>query len=196
MLSAPVVAALPDPRSTQIQPLPDTRTVMELDRRVTIGRGSGRRGALPTGELRSEACAKCSSHGLVEAVGQALLLAAGDRLAHPHLPTARPSIPIPKGEKKIGRLRVTDRRPIMRSARVPVTKFDFPSFFFARWAKEPCEGRASPETSDKKRRNPAPDGVAGKFYIDTLVTSTRYALRGAPNRYLAGHSDDENPVRL
>src|SRR5713101_4418253 len=59
MLSAPVVAALPRP-------------AISVD------------SATPAGELRSEPRAKCSSHGLVEEVGQAQLLAGGDRLVvHP-----------------------------------------------------------------------------------------------------------------
>src|SRR3989442_3857318 len=62
------------------------------------GGGSGRRGALPTGELRSEACAECSSHGLIEEVGQALLLAAGDRLVvHP---LADREVEYPKAERR------------------------------------------------------------------------------------------------
>src|SRR5207244_13470570 len=63
-----------------------------------IGRGSGRRGALPTGALRSEPCAECSSHGLIEEVGQALLLAAGDRLVvHP---LADREVEEPKAERR------------------------------------------------------------------------------------------------
>ena len=32
----------------------------------------------------------------------------------------------------------------------------------------------------QERRNQLPTGVEGKFYMDIFVTSTRYALRGAP----------------
>src|SRR2546425_7563486 len=85
MLSAPVVAALP-------------RSSITVDSVTRIGRGSGRRSALPTGELRSEPRAKCSSHGLVEEVGQALLLAAGDRLVvHP---LADREVEYPKAERR------------------------------------------------------------------------------------------------
>src|SRR3989442_908559 len=108
MLSTPVVAALP--RSpinvdSAIAPILNQRRFDHRPRTMTftlycrisanarswnsiavsrIGRGSGRRGVLPAGELRSEPCAECSSHGLVEEVGQAQLPAAGDRLVvHP-----------------------------------------------------------------------------------------------------------------
>src|SRR2546422_831251 len=97
MLSAPVVAALP--RSSINVDSATARATMTFtlccrigahapSRNSTaasrIGRGSGRRGALPAGEMRSEPWAQCSSHGLVAEVGQAQLLAAGDRLVvHP-----------------------------------------------------------------------------------------------------------------
>src|SRR6266404_9836744 len=75
MLSAPVVAAL-------------SRSSINIDsafaRNSTAASRLGRGGVPPAGELRSEPCAKCSSHGLVEEVGYAQLLAAGDRLlVHP-----------------------------------------------------------------------------------------------------------------
>src|SRR6266581_6069758 len=91
MLSAPVVAVLPQ---LNLDPAACARTVtFTLRCRIgahapswnstapsRIGRGSGRRGVPPAGELRSEPCDGSSSHGLVEEVGQAQLLAAGDRL--------------------------------------------------------------------------------------------------------------------
>src|SRR6266446_6222069 len=123
MLSAPVVAALP--RSSINVDSATARATMTFtlccrigahapSRNSTgasrIGRGSGRRGALPAGELRSEPCAKCSSHGLVEEVGQAQPLAAGDRLVvHP---LADRQVEYPHAER-----RENDRpAPIHRSA--------------------------------------------------------------------------------
>src|SRR5881396_1216893 len=93
MLSAPVVAAL-------------SRSSINIDSTISRARspspsvvasGSharswnstaasriGRGGVLPAGELRSEPCAKCSSHGLVEEIRYALVPAGGDRLVvHP-----------------------------------------------------------------------------------------------------------------
>src|SRR2546427_7064889 len=75
MLSAPVVAALP--RSSINVDSATARRTMTFTLCCRIG-------AHAPSELRSEPCAKCSSHGLVEEVGQAQLLAAGDRLVvHP-----------------------------------------------------------------------------------------------------------------
>src|SRR6266478_1707749 len=111
MLSAPVVAALP--RSSINVDSATARATMTftLCCRIgahapswnstaasRIGRGSARRGVLPAGELRSEPCAKCSSHGLVEEVGQAQLLAAGDRLVV--YPLADRQVEYPHAERR------------------------------------------------------------------------------------------------
>src|SRR5438128_2390086 len=93
MLSAPVVAALSrssinidSPISRARSPSPSVVASGSHARpwNSTAASRIGRGGVLPAGELRSEPCAKCSSYGLVEEVGQAQLLAAGDRLVvHP-----------------------------------------------------------------------------------------------------------------
>src|SRR5437899_2885101 len=67
--------------------------------------GAGRRGAAPICNQHrfsqcpsTMTCAKCSSHGLVEEVGQAQLLAAGDRLVvHP---LADREVEYPKAERR------------------------------------------------------------------------------------------------
>src|SRR5437899_1468555 len=96
MLSAPVVAALPRCSINVDSATARGTMTFTLSRRIGAHARHGTRPprhaldetlggvVLPAGELRSEPCAKCSSHGLVEEVGQAQLLAAGDRLAvHP-----------------------------------------------------------------------------------------------------------------
>src|SRR5881396_3292595 len=55
--------------------------------------------------------------------------------SYTHLPTATSSIPMPKGEKMIGRLRFTDFCPWMISASVPVTKLRFPVSCAVRWGE-------------------------------------------------------------
>src|SRR5205814_10589143 len=55
----------------------------------------------------SEPCATCSSHGLLEEVGHALLCPLAIAWSYTHVPTARSRIPMPKGAKMIGRPRFT-----------------------------------------------------------------------------------------
>ena len=86
--------------------------------------GAGRRGAAPildqhgfshcpthtrsrNSTAASEPCATCSSHGLLEEVGHALLCPLAIAWSYTHVPTARSRIPMPKGAKMIGRPRFT-----------------------------------------------------------------------------------------
>src|SRR5256714_7226118 len=119
-----------------------------------------------TSTAASEPCAKCSSHGLLEDVGQALLLPARDRqVVHPR---AEREVENPHAERRENDRTTTIhcRHPIMISA-----------------GRRANANAVPPKNPRQKRRIRSPASIEGKFYIDTLVTSTRYALHGA-KRYV------------
>src|SRR5205823_14031086 len=108
----------------------------------------------------SEPCATCSSHGLLEEVGHALLCPLAIAWSYTHVPTARSRIPMPKGAKMIGRRRFT---VVIRSSMSAGREL----------LRRPCQRGKQRQ----KRRKRSATGVEGKFYMDVLVTSTRSALR-------------------
>src|SRR5439155_1157583 len=142
MLSAPVVAALP--RSSISM---DSATAHARSRNSTAASGPS---------------ATCSSHGLLEEGGQALLLPARDRLVlHPR--TDR-GVENPHAERRENDRTTTSqcRHPIMMSA------------------GGRAGAKAVPPRNRVRRDVTRPTGVDGKFYMHALVISTRYAPWGAP----------------
>src|SRR5437867_4478810 len=142
-----------------------------------IGRRSGRRGALPTGDLRSEPCATCSSHGLV----------------YTHLPTARSSSPMSQGEEMIGRLRFTDRPPIMKVGKGARHRASISVLCSARWlgpVRRPCQ----PETHVRRGVTSSPR-VSRASSTWTSLQLLHVTCCAAPQRYLAGRSDSPKPLK-